>query len=405
MHHDIDCSMALGPLIAAVLLGAVFDRDAALALLRQRATENRNAFYVYRNADSAFNHGFSSGLFGTLDAIALDATCIDDSDSVTGCRADRNRLDRTRGNVLQISFAPLGPGEFAGVNFEEPENWTVRRTGTGYDLRGATAIRFEVRSPTAGGISLQFGAGGSTTAPFHVPFSRTFTTVTIPLQSLTPALSSLEDVHILFTVVANTANAPNGGTLLLDDIEFIPVPAAHATALGFPLANESFGVVPAGTVQPGRVPIPIDQLIRNVSPIYESALVLEALLDSGRPADLAAARIVADALDYALRNDNRGLPLPVSPDGATGLHSAYTAGDLALHNDQGPGGGRAGEVRLAGFSASPLCNPSGSAWCSTARPAGTRPLRCSLSCVRGGRLPSRATSTRRGSSAAGSRTT
>lgn len=77
-----------------------------MGLLQQRVTENRKVFFVYRDADSAFNHGFPSGFFGALNKIALDANCVDDPATATGCASDRNRLDRERGNVLRISFAP-----------------------------------------------------------------------------------------------------------------------------------------------------------------------------------------------------------------------------------------------------------------------------------------------------------
>ena len=62
-------------------------------------------------------------------------------------------LDRLRGNVMRIVFDPLASGEYAGVNFEEPENWGSLRTGVGYDLTGVTQLVASVRSPTPGGIS------------------------------------------------------------------------------------------------------------------------------------------------------------------------------------------------------------------------------------------------------------
>jgi hypothetical protein len=39
----------------------------------------------------------------------------------------------------------------------------------GYDLTGATDVVFEVRSPTPGGVQVQFGVGGSTTAFILIP--------------------------------------------------------------------------------------------------------------------------------------------------------------------------------------------------------------------------------------------
>jgi len=163
----------------------------------------------------------------------------------------------------------------------------------------------------------------------------------------------------LFTVVTNDVNAANGGTVLLDNIRFEPVPARQQDALSFPLANQTFGVIPLQNKDPGRVPIPSDQVLRNLTTIYESALTLLSLLTRGTGQDLDNARLIADTFHYALHHDNHGLPLPLAPDGSAGLHNAYESGDVALLNNQGPGAGQAGDVRLAGFSASTaLCGPS-----------------------------------------------
>lgn len=156
----------------------------------------------------------------------------------------------------------------------------------------------------------------------------------------------------------NDANAPGGATVLLDDVRFEPVPDAQGDALSFPLGNETFGVIPLQEESLGRVPLPPDQVLRNLTTIYESAIAGFALLKRRTPEDLENARRIADAFHQALHHDNSGDPLPVAPDGSTGLHSGYSSGDLWLRNDQGPGPGQVGEVRLAGFSAE-LCGATG----------------------------------------------
>ena len=149
-----------------------------IALLAERVSANRASFYVYQDADSGFNHGFPSGFFAdrpeTLGKIHLDAACVDDSGTMNGCSTDPSHLDRDRGTVLRLSFDALSPGEFAGVNLEEPENWGTLRTGVGYDLRGATQVVFDVRSPTPGGIRVQFGVGGRTTPFIHISQGLTY---------------------------------------------------------------------------------------------------------------------------------------------------------------------------------------------------------------------------------------
>ncbi len=333
--------------------------DPAYSLFTQRVAANRLNFHVYRASDSGLNHGVPSGFFGEINKIHLDAACIDDPNSPTGCSTDPNRLDRERGTVLSISFDSLAPGTFAGVNIEEPENYGANPRGKGYDLRGAAQIVFDVRSPS--GIKVRFGVGGCTITNFMSlsPSQTEYTKISIPLNSLN-CQPDLANVHILFTVATDGSNAPNGGTVLLSNIRFEPVPTSQQPALGLPLSTQTFGVVPRQISASGRVPIPLDQVLRNLATIYESALTAIALFERGTDQDLINARLIADALVYALSHDNQGNRLPTASDGSAGLHNGYESGDIALLNSQGPGAGQASDARLAGFSAgNQLCGPSG----------------------------------------------
>jgi hypothetical protein len=348
--------------------------DAAYPLLIERTRFNQEHFFLYRDADSGFNHGFLSGFFASdpvaLQKIQLDAACVNDPASPDGCTDDANALDRERGTVLRLEFAALLPGEFCGLNVEEPEGWAGGRSSgsCGYDLRGATHLLFDVRSPTPFGIRVRFGVAGHDGPFVHVPYSQIFTKISIPLDSLGLTDADLADVHILLTIATNDVNA-TGGTIILDNARFEPVPVAQQHALSLPLANETFGVVPLQMPDPGRVPIPPDQLLRSVATTYEASLACRSLVaragdastsDEERASCVRSARLIADALCYALDHDNSGLPLPVAPRGSHGLHSAMMAGDLLLYNTQGPGAGQQGEIRLAGFTASPeLCGGTG----------------------------------------------
>lgn len=326
-------------------------------LLRTRSAEPQGTFFVYRDADDGVNHGFPSGLFadssGTLGKIALDAACIDDSAAPHGCSADPTRLDRARGTVLRIAFDPLAPGEFIGVNVEEPENWGALPRGRGYDLRGSTHLVLEARSPD--GLMVRFGTAGATTAP--ISLTSTWTEYHFALGPLvSPA--ALADAHILFTVETNDIMAPAGGTVLIDDVRFEPVPTAERSTPGLPVGTESFGVLPTDSELPGRVPVAVDQVVRNLATTYESAIAAQALLAQPSAENTAAAVQILDSLAYALEHDNAGAPLPIGSDGSRALRNGYSAGPLPLHNDQGPGSGQQGQVRLAGFSAS-FCGASG----------------------------------------------
>ena len=333
--------------------------ETAYPLLTERVAANRESFFIYDDVDSGFNHGFPSGFFGnsetTLSKIHLDAACLDDAAAANGCSTDEALLDRERGTVLRITFDPLVAGEFAGVNFEEPEGWGADPRGVGYDLRGATHLALDARSPD--GLQVQFGLGGATSGFLDIP--QDWTELSIPLSSLVSS-QALEDVHVLFTVVTNDTHASSGGTVLLDRVRLDPPPSRQQGTPTFPQGTETFGVLPRDSEAAGRVPIPPDQVLRNVTTTYESALTAQALLARGESEDLTAVQHLTDAFHHALHHDNQGDPLPVAGDGSTGLHNAYESGDLPFLNDQGSGGAQAGEVRLAGFSAGEdLCGPSG----------------------------------------------
>jgi fibronectin type 3 domain-containing protein len=354
-----------------------------------RVTANQASFYVYRDQDSGLNHGFPSGYFAgpgiNYNSIQLDAGCIDDpADPTTGCypSADTSVLDTNRGTVLRLTF-PAVPdwNSWVGVNTEEPQNWGVivanNECGApfscnGYDLTGATAVEFDMRSPT--GINVQFGVNqcntdntGNPDNPdfFAVSASRTWTHMSLNLDTSSLSCAPvLNPVNVLFTVTAS--NIPNGATILIDNVQFTPVPArATQTQEGetrsVPFSTATFGAVPQTSS-----PFPPDQVNRNVGAIYEAALTIQALLAQGDNTD---AQTPADALDYALYNDNHGDYISTTPNATNGcfsgssapqcgLHNAYEAGDIALLNDQNQlvngqviaEPGKAGDIRLAGFT-------------------------------------------------------
>src|SRR6185369_10853157 len=116
--------------------------------------------------------------------------------------------------------------------------------------------------------------------------STSWRTVTIPLSTLeTPpgrddiCPPDISNTHILFSVGTNGFAAPAGGSVLLDNIQFLPVPARQKTdprALSFPVANQTIGVVANQ-----RLPIPSDQVNRNLATVPDSAVTVLALLQRG----------------------------------------------------------------------------------------------------------------------------
>ena len=321
--------------------------DPAYSAVNALGEENAQSFFVYQDKDSAFNHGVPSGFFGDVGTIDLETGCLDDPLEADGCSTDPERLDLERGTVMRISFGPQT--SFSGINFEEPENWGLSQQGMGYDLTGSTHILLEARSPD--GLSVRFaGPGGGTTG---------FVTPSTEWQEYALSVGSmLSNVHVLFTVTTDSIHAPGGGTVLIDNVRYDPVPDRQTGVPSLPLANQTFGAQYLDTPDPEPFPVPPDQGLRSLATIYESAIAIQALHDRFRLEDYGNALRIADALVYALGHDNQGGPLPVAVGGETGLHSGYMAGDLPLLNSQGPGAGQVGEVRLAGFSAS-SCTPTG----------------------------------------------
>jgi hypothetical protein len=329
---------ALEPL----LLLSTLDDASLYSWLGSQVTDNQTGFYVYREYNSGVNHGFPTGRSGVTSKVHVDP-------------ADYLPLESPK-EMVHVSFDPLASGESAGMSFVEPESGGS--TGTGYDLRGATQVVLEVDALTPGGIDVQFGVGGSTTAFMHIRQNFEPYEVDIPLASLTPAPPDLSDVHTLFSVTTDGTHTPGGGELLLDNIRFDPVPTAQRSPLGLPVAYETGGVAWQTQPSSGRLPYPVDQLFRNLSGTYDSSLTLLSLLVRGNSDDLSQARLIADTFVYALGHDNHADPLPTAADGSVGLHNGYENGDIAFLNDPAnPALGRAGDVRLAGFPSTAV--PSG----------------------------------------------
>ena len=354
--------------LAALLLSLAVSRPAsaqsatsvsgpAYSLINARTSQNQSQFFVYDNVDSPFNHGFPSGVFGSSTAamgkLHVDPGCVYSATSANGCSTDPTAMDQTRGTVLQLSFDALASGEYVGLNFEEPQNWGANQNGIGYNLTGATQLVFDAVSPT-GGIQVQFSVNGSAVAYRGIP--QQWTTITISLSSL--GLTSLTGVHLLFGVATNDVNAPHGGTVLLDNIHFLPVPTSQTTALGLPLANQVFGIEHVQNTLPGSIPIPPDEINSNLATTYEASLALIALIDRGQPQDLTSAKLIADTMVYAIGRENQGDAIPASA-GTAALHNGMFAGDVGLFNGQGPQSGQQGQVRLTGFTAPVACPQTG----------------------------------------------
>jgi hypothetical protein len=375
------CSQKLNQLriLSSILLIVTFGVSPTLAgtvssnaytLIDQRTNAIGKSFLVYFDQDSGFNHGFASGFMGSIFPQGVNAGCIDAPSAPGGCATDVTSLDRTRGTVLQVQYPTLGATDWSGLGFVEPENYLLSQSGTGWNVSGATAILFDARAPQT--IRVQFGVGGggsvatSTTGLVQLTGGAPYKTICIALTgntssacngdtvalSLSPPLSNsaLKSAHILLTVVTNASDGGSNHAVLLDKIRYLPTTAAQMTAFGLPLSTQTFGVIPVASPLSGAIPVPPDQVNRNIASIYEASLAILALAARHSASDVTDALRIADALVYAQGHENAGDPLP----GRGGLHNAYESGFMALLNSQ-DSGAQAGQVRLAGFTMANAC--------------------------------------------------
>ncbi len=247
----------------------LLNSDAAYTVLTQRVAENAQSFYVYRDADSGFNHGFPSNFLASrpdlIDQLRLNLACLDDPLSASGCSTNPNRLNRERGTSLQMQFPPLAAGEFAGLGFQDPERPNTVPNARGYDLSDATHLMFEARTPLPQGLNVQVSVAGRNTnrdLPLHVTtnwkeFSIDLSDLRDPATNL-PKSPDLRQVHQLMAIVMSNQLAPDGGIVLLDNVRFMnrsqgrDVAPANPTrqpsgqlAPTFPVGNHTFGVEPA----------------------------------------------------------------------------------------------------------------------------------------------------------------
>ena len=71
--------------------------EGAWSHLTAQTEANRTQFYVYKDADSGFNHGYPSGFFGAMGKIDLDAACGERNKSPHACRWTSPFVDTARG--------------------------------------------------------------------------------------------------------------------------------------------------------------------------------------------------------------------------------------------------------------------------------------------------------------------
>jgi hypothetical protein len=306
----------------ALALGfVVADRPAngsslAVTYLQQASDRYQNTVDVYTVADAAGNHFAARGEFDNsgadlvpaMDEISSSASCL----GITCITAAFDPGHALWGGWYFMNGV-LGP------TAQEPSpNWG-NIPNAGYDLTGATALRFWAKGAVGGEVVHFFAFGvGNTAQPFQpypdssdkvevpngaVTLSTTWTQYQIPLAGL--------DIHYVLggfgwlAVTSEQASMSVPITFYLDNIQYLKA-----------RPNDPRLLVSYETIKSTNS---FDTVERNAAYVYDNSVALIALLAAG---DLAHARTIADALLYGQGHDR------FFTDGR--VRNAYQGGDISL---------------------------------------------------------------------------
>jgi hypothetical protein len=168
-------------------------------------------FYVYEGSRSDMNHYVPEGWMGDSTDIVFDDNFQRDYDS-------------SRPSVIQITYTPTGPEQWAGIYWWDPPGSNWGNIDGGFDLSCATTLTFSARGEM-GGEKAEFKVGGLK-GDFQDSLQPALSTGTIVLtktwEEYTLDLSGRDLSHVIggFVWVTNKPSNPNGATIYLDDIRF-----------------------------------------------------------------------------------------------------------------------------------------------------------------------------------------
>jgi len=166
-------------------------------------------FYVYADWGSDKNHYVPKGWMGDLGDIQFD---------------DNYKLDPSRPNVIQITYAPKGSNQWAGIYWWDPPDADWGNKDGGFNLSCATKLTFWARGEK-GGEKAEFKVGGlkSTYQDSLQPALSTGPIVlTKEWKLYTLDLKGKDLSHIIggFVWVTNKPSNSGGATIYLDEIRF-----------------------------------------------------------------------------------------------------------------------------------------------------------------------------------------
>jgi len=289
--------------------------------------------YVYKDKDCAGNHFAARGLMGDQNTPAMN------EDHHANCAT-------TAESCIEATYQPGAQGwggwyflngVLSGTDRGPSLNWGDT-PNAGFDLRGATHLRFRARGALGGErvefFALGVGRDAGTGAP-NKPYPDSSAKATLGFVTLTPKWKDYEldvsnrDLSYVLGgfgwVTSSAENQGNAITFYLDDIYY------DKPALDEPRFLVSY-------ITESSASLDFDSIMRNVAFTYDNAVTLIYFLSVG---ETERARLMADALVYAQNHDR------YFDDGR--LRNAYQAGDLRLPPGWNPNG-KADTVRMPGRS-------------------------------------------------------
>jgi uncharacterized protein (TIGR03437 family) len=340
---------------------AMLARESAaksLAHLREVMDRFHRFFGVYEDVSSPGNHFHTwSQFIGGNAKVSMNGSWKDSAIGATSIRCELQGTGNDFGGFALLNGILEGNDRSPRPNFGTVLN-------AGFNLSGATALKFKARGEKGGEVVSFFMGGVGWTDSIIDPAVKDKCTPEYPHPCLapdsTPAVElynlpltkewkeytiNLTGINLSYIIGgfgwgASVANNRNGAIFYLDDIRYELNDVRRAQRLSEPRFLRSYTTLGQPDIADSNKDDDIDLVLRNTAFVYDNALALLAFLADGSADSLRRARLIGDALVYAMQHDR------FLNDGR--LRSSYAAGDISLPPGWRPNG-RVGTVPMPGF--------------------------------------------------------
>lgn len=272
-----------------------------------RPMETHKYLYVYLDHESPYNAYFNNGFYASGWMGDCGALSVNMNETAIKHRGTSAMRWSYSGTATQNQ-------KWAGVYWQAPASFWGDRIG-GYNLTGAKSLTFWARG-AAGSEKVQFMVGGIT-GPYNdslQPSRKLNVSLTPDWKKYTLSLKNANLTRIGggFGFTLEQTQNPSGATFYIDDVRYEN--AADSAEGIFQTTSDTF---------------PPDASAMMAAHTYDNALALLAFLSTGKSADAARAKLLADSLVWAQQHDEFG-------DGR--IRNVYYPDDLATGTTYGSKG-------------------------------------------------------------------